>query len=306
MPKEKGVKEYMDIFSGITDWFKELFGGWLDAMFTKVTEILSMIIGDSIGNFKSPKVFSSDTWDMIETINEDIMLPIAGILMTYVVCYELITLLLEKNNMVEVDVWLIYKWIFKTFITIELVTNAFTIVNAILNVGGVVTSQIRWKTTHITSDLENTTLYFDDEALESLGVGDLLFMCLEFLLIIIMLYACYVIIQVILIKRIFNIYIQSSFASIPFATWGNSQLNNIGMNYVKNMLGLGFQTAMMVIALDVYAIKMQETLNDIVNADEGNFISSTTTVMPILIYSLVLIGVLKASDSIAKSIFDAH
>lgn len=296
----------MDIFEGISDWFKELFGDWLSAMFEKITEILSMIIGDSTGHLNTPAGFSSETWDLVKSINEDIMLPVAGVIMTYVVSYELITMILEKNNMAEMDVWQLYKWFFKTFITIELVTNAFTIIGAIINVGAVITNKIRWSTSHISSNLENTTLYFDDDILDEIGIGDLLFMCLEFLLIIILLYACYVIIQVIMIKRIFNIYIQSSFASIPFATWGNSQLNNIGMNYVKSMLGLAFQSAMMVIALEVYAIKMQETLNDLVSADGGNFIRSTTTVMPIVIYSLVLIGALKASDAIAKSLFDAH
>lgn len=306
MPKGKGGNYHMDIFGGLTDWVKDILGTWLSAMFDKITEILSMIIGDSAGQLKSPVGFSQETWDLVKSINEDIMLPVAGLIMTYVVSYELITMILEKNNMAEMDVWQLYKWFFKTFITIELVTNAFTIIGAIMNVGGVITTKIRWITSHISSDLENTTLYFDDDLLEELETGDLIFMCIEFLVIIILLYACYVSIQVIMIKRLFNIYVQSSFASIPFATWGNSQLNNIGMNYVKNMLGLAFQSAMMVISLDVYAIKMQETLNDLVSADGGNYIRSTTTVMPIVIYSLVLIGALKASDAMAKSLFDAH
>lgn len=283
------------ILESIDDWICNLMEPLVNACITGMLNLLGLLISDSSTKAqKLPSLYSNDVYWLMKQVNDNIMLPIAGVIMSYVVCYELITMLLEKNNMAEMDVWQLYKWMFKTFITIELVTNAFGITMAFFTAG----SEICMKVLDLTGELSDLSLTMTVDT-STMNVGQCLITLVECGVMLLVIMACYVIIQVTIIKRFFNIYIQSSVACIPYATWGNQQLNNIGMNYVKNMIGLAFQSVFMIIALDIYAVLVTNMLG-------GGSEISFSNLLEIAIYSLVLMGAIKGSDALSKSLFDAH
>ena len=54
---------------------------------------------------------------------------------------ELIQLIIEKNNLHDFDTWIFFKWIFKTFCAVLIVTNTWNIVMAVFDVAQNVVSQ---------------------------------------------------------------------------------------------------------------------------------------------------------------------
>jgi len=288
------------VTDSISDWLKELFSELITMMIKSIFEYITTMFGDASTIISAtPSSYNSTIFDMIQQINENVVLPIAGILMTYVVCYELITMLLEKNNMVEIDVFMIFKWFMKTFITIELVTNAFTIIMALFDVGaelvadatGVTGEIIELQATEITADVSSMSLPQVLATTASVGI------------LAAVLYVAKIWITLIIALRFFNIYIQSSVASLPFATWGNHQLNNMGMNYLKNMLGLAFQGMFMIITISIYVVLVTDC---VANLSSGGIAEFQENIPTMLIWTILLMVTLKGTDTLAKSIFDSH
>ena len=84
---------------------------------------------------QTPLAWNSGVFSMIRNLSETVIVPIAGVILTFVMCYELIQLVTEKNNLHDVDTWMFFKWIFKTFCAVLIVTNTWNIVMGIFDVG---------------------------------------------------------------------------------------------------------------------------------------------------------------------------
>ena len=65
---------------------------------------------------------------MIHTLSENIMVPIAGVILAIVMTVELIQMIVDRNNLHDVDTWMIFKWVFKSAAAILIVTNTWNIV----------------------------------------------------------------------------------------------------------------------------------------------------------------------------------
>ena len=130
------------IFQQITDWLKGiLVSGIRDNLtntFSSVNEQVGQIateVGQTPGNY-IPAVFQ-----MVRNLSETVIMPIAGIILTFIACYELIQLIISYNNLARFETWFIFKWIFKTFIAVELITNTFNITMAVFDVAQSVVNQ---------------------------------------------------------------------------------------------------------------------------------------------------------------------
>lgn len=286
------------IIERITEAIKEILIGFnetaLGSLFTDVNEKVGEIAGQ-VG--QTPQNWNSDIFSLIQGISETVIVPIAGIIITFVLCYELITMVTEKNNMHEFDTFNIFKWIFKAYVAIYLVSNTFNITMAVFDVGQHVingASSVISSSTEIDAASAVETLV---EAMEEMAVGELFLLTMESLIISMTMKILSVLITVIMYGRMIEIYLYTSVAPIPFATMTNREWGNIGNNYLKGLFALGFQGFFMLVCVGIYSI-LVSSMTVSTNLHGAMFSIAAYTV--ILAFSLFKTG------SISKSIFNAH
>ena len=284
------------LFDWITEWIKE---GLIDAITGQYTNIFDSVntqvadVASQVG--ETPQGWNSAVFTMIQTLSETVVIPIAGIILTFVLVYELIQMILEKNNMHEFDTFNIFKWIFKTFVATYLLTNCFTIVMAVFDVAqsvvadsaGVINGSL-----DVTAALENL-----ETQLEAMGMWELIGLWLETNIINLCMWILSIVIFVIVYGRMIEIYLSVSLAPIPFSTMVNRELGQMGQNYLRSLFALGFQGFLILICVAIYAVLVQSipASDDIHGAIWG-----TAGYTVLLAFSLFKTGTL------SKGIFNTH
>ena len=263
-------------------------------MFTDVNDKVG-IIASEVG--KTPSTWNGSIYTMIRGLSESVIVPIAGIIITFVLCYELISMITEKNNMHEMDTWMFFKWFFKAAVAIYLVTNTFDIVMAVFDIGqNVITGAGGYISGSTSIDID-ATLASMQASMESMSIGELLGLSIETLLISLCLKIMSILITVILYGRMIEIYCTVSVAPIPIATMSNHEWGSIGTNYLKGLFALAFQGFLIMICVGIYAVLIN---NMIIAANIHSALFSVAAYTVILCFSLFKTGTL------AKSIFNAH
>lgn len=285
------------LFDKIAEWLKGIL---VDAAMDNLTSLFESVnqqvesVAGQVGT--SPANFSPDIFNMIRNISETVILPIAGIIITFIACYELIHLVTEHNNLAQLDTWIFFKWVFKTFVAVLIITNTFNIVMAIFDVaqhvinssGGIISG-----TTAIgAAELETVK-----ESLEAMGVGGLLGIFLETFILKLMLKILSALVFVIIYGRMIEIYLMTSLAPIPLATLGNREQSQIGQNYLRSLFALGFQGFLILICVGIYAVLIRNF------AIGDNLIAGVWSVVG---FTILLCFTLFKTGSLAKSIFNAH
>jgi hypothetical protein len=286
------------LLSEIEEWIRTLLTGMvnsnLETMFTDVNEKTSEI-ASQVG--QTPQGWNGSVFSMIQGLSNNVIIPIAGIIITMVLCYELISMLTERNNLHEVDTWMFFKYFVKMWIAVYLVSNTFTIVMAVFDMGqSVVNSAASYisGTTAIDVSSMITTM---DTAMEAMEIPELAMLAIETALVSLCMKIMSVLIMIILYGRMIEIYLYTSVAPIPFATMSNREWGQIGTNYFKGLLALGFQGFLMMICVGIYAV-LVATMTVTSNIHMALFEIAAYTV--ILCYSLM------KTSGLAKSIFNAH
>ena len=285
------------ILEQITDWLKSMIisgiMGNLSGMFDSVNQQVGQIacdVGTTPANF-SPAVFS-----MIRNISESVILPIAGMVLTFIACYELIQMLIEHNNLANFETWTFFKWVFKTFLAVTLISNTFNITMAVFDVAQQVISRSGGLISGSTS-VSDATLTAMQATLEGMDLGPLLGLYLQTFVVQVTMLALSAIIFVIVYGRMVEIYLMVSLAPIPFATFGNHEQSHTGQNYLRSLFALGFQGFLIMICVGIYAVLIQNL------SFSDNIISSIWGVMG---YTVLLAFTLFKTGSLAKSVFAAH
>ena len=240
----------------ITEFIKDLLTGWitsnLDTMFTDVNTKVETIAAE-VG--KTPQNWNSGIFSMIKNLSDNVIVPIAGMIITFVLCYELISMIMEKNNMHDTDTFMFFKYIFKMWVAVYLVTHTFDIAMAIFDVANHVVSNAGGMITGSASiDVTEALKTLLETQIEDMGIGELLGLGLETMLVSLCLKIISVLITVILYGRMIEIYLYVSVAPIPFSTFTNREWGSIGNNYVKALLALGFQGFFMMVCVAIYAV----------------------------------------------------
>ena len=240
--------------------------------------------------------WNAGVFSLIRQLSETVILPVAGLILTFVATYELIQMILEKNNMHEFDVANIYKWVFKTACAILILSNTFNIVNAVFDVSQSVIAQaggLIQGSTDITPDM----LANLETTLESMELGPLLGLWLQSSLIGITMWALNTVIFVIVYGRMIEIYLLASLAPVPMATLANREMGNMGQNYLRSLFAVGFQGLLILVCVGIYAVLIQgiATGGDPIGAIWGT-----------VGYTVLLCFMLFKTGSISKSIFGAH
>lgn len=285
------------ILEQITDWLKSMIisgiMGNLSGMFDSVNQQVGQIAGD-VGT--TPANFSPAVFSMIRNISESVILPIAGMVLTFIACYELIQMLIEHNNLANFETWTFFKWVFKTFLAVTLISNTFNITMAVFDVTQQVISRSGGLISGSTS-VSDATLTAMQATLEEMDLGPLLGLYLQTFVVQVTMLALSAIIFVIVYGRMVEIYLMVSLAPIPFATFGNHEQSHTGQNYLRSLFALGFQGFLIMICVGIYAVLIQNL------SFSDNIISSIWGVMG---YTVLLAFTLFKTGSLAKSVFAAH
>lgn len=286
------------IFDAITNWIKDLFIGVIEGnltnMFTDVNEKVGTI-AEQAG--QTPQGWNSGVFDMIQSLSETVILPIAGLVITYVLCFELISMVTEKNNLHDIDTWMFFKYVFKAFVAVLLVSNVFNITMAIFDVGQHLVTQASGVIGSDTAiDIEEALATMMD-TLEDMGVAELLLLVVETFLVSLCMKIMSVLITVILYGRMIEIYLTCSFAPIPIATLTNKEAGGMGENYLRGLCALGVQGFLILVCVGIYAV----LVNDMVVADNLH-----TAIFSVAAYTVILCVSLFKTGTLAKSIFNAH
>ena len=285
----------------LTDWIKEFLKellidgimGNLSGMFDTVNNRVGEIAVE-VGT--TPAAWNAGVFSLIRQLSESVILPIAGLILTFVATYELIQMILEKNNMHEFDVANIYKWAFKTACAILILSNTFNIVNAVFDVSQHVIAQAGGLIAGST-DVSADMLANLETTLEGMDVGPLLGLWLQSSLIGITMWALNIVIFVIVYGRMIEVYLLTSLAPVPMATLANREMGSMGQNYLKSLFAVGFQGLLILVCVGIYAVLVQSiaTGGDPIGAIWGT-----------VGYTVLLCYMLFKTGSIAKSVFSAH
>ncbi len=285
------------ILDQITEWLKEMLVsgimGNLPGMFDSVNQQVGEIAGD-VG--MTPASFSPEVFSLIRNISESVIVPIAGLILTFIACYELIQMIIEHNNLANFETWIFFKWIFKTFVAVMLITNCFNITMAVFDVAQHVISQ-SGSIIQDSTAVDDAALASMQTALEAMELGPLLGLYLQTFVVQVTMMALSAVIFVIVYGRMIEIYMITSLAPIPFATFGNREQSHTGQNYLRSLFALGFQGFLIMICVGIYAVLIQNIAfsDDIV-----------MSIWSVLGYTVLLCFTLFKTGSLAKSVFAAH
>lgn len=236
-------------------------------------------------------------FNMIRNLSNNVILPIAGVILAIVMTMELLQLVIEKNNMHDFETWVFFKWIFKTFAAVLIVTNTWDIIMGVFdvaqsvvnNAAGIISSDA---SIEITSSITNL-----EARLMEMEVGELLGMWFQSLFVGVTMSALTVCIFIIVYGRMVEIYLITSVAPIPMATMLNHEWGQMGQNYLRSLFALGFQAFLIIICVAIYAVLVQSI------AVQEDINSAIWTCIG---YTVLLCFTLFKSGSVAKSIFNAH
>ena len=286
------------IIDSITEWLKELLISGITANLSGMFDTVNSKVGEIAGEVgKTPSAWNGGVFSMIQSLSYNVIIPLAGMILTFVMCYELIQMVIEKNNLHDIETFMFFKWIFKTFVAVLILTNTFNIIMGIFdmsqhvvsNAAGVIITDTNIDITTVIANME--------ESLKEMELGPLLGLWLQSTLIGFTMTALSICIFVIIYGRMIEIYLMTSMAAIPLATMVNREWGSMGQNYLRAMLALGFQAFLIMVCVGIYAVLVQSISTD------GDIIKAVWTCVG---YTVLLCFTLFKTSSMAKSLFNAH
>ena len=286
------------IWNKIVDWLKEVMVsgimGNLQGLFDQVNTQVSGIAGQ-VG--MTPQAWNGGVYNMIRSLSDNVILPIAGVILAIVMTMELLQLVIDQNNLHNFETWVFFKWMFKTFCAIMIVTNTWDIIMGVFDLAqsvvgsaaGIISSDTSIEITEVITNLE--------ARLRDMEFGPLLGLWFQSLFVGVTMNALTVCIFVVIYGRMIEIFVVTSLAPLPMATMMNKEWGQMGQNYLRSLFALGFQAVLIIVCVAIYAVLVQT-----ISAD-GDVSSAIWTCIG---YTVLLCFTLFKSGSVAKGIFNAH
>lgn len=286
------------IWQKFTDWLKDILVGSIMSNLTGMFDNVNAKVGEIAGQVGStPQSWNGSIYNMIRSLSDNVILPISGVILAFVMTIELIGLITERNNMHDIDTWMFFKWIFKTACAVLIISNTWNIVmgifeaaqNIVSNASGVIVGSTSIGMADNIADLE--------ARLNSMEVSELLGLWLQSFIVGITMWCMTICIFLITYGRMIEIYIVASVAPIPMATMFSREGGGMGQNYLRSLCALGFQGFLIIVCVAIYAVLVR---NMVVAGDIG------TAIWTCMGYTVLLCFSLFKTGSLAKSIFNAH
>lgn len=286
------------IFDSISQWFHDflvsIITSCLTTMFTDVNERVGAIATE-VG--RTPQGWNGSIYSLVHNLSDNVMVPIAGMIISFVLCYELITMVTSTNNLQSFDTWVFFKFVFKAWVAVYLLSHTFDFTMASFDVAQHIVNRAAGVISHDTNIDIAATIATMQTTMETMELGDLVLLALESMLLCQAMKILSILITVILYGRMVEIYCYISVAPIPFATVTNREWGTIGTNYIRGLFALGFQGFFIMVCVGIYAVLVR-TMTISTNIHFAMFSVAAYTV--ILCFSLFKTG------SLAKSVFNAH
>jgi len=286
----------------ILDWLEEWFKGVLiDGITSNLTGLFDTVntkVGEIAADVgATPQGWNSGVFNMLRNLSETVIVPIAGAILALIMCYELIQLIAEKNNLHDVDSWMMFRWVFKSAAAIILVSNTWNIVMGVFDVTQSVVNQSAGVIVGNTS-IDITSVVTDlDTRLSAMDIGGLLGLWFQSLFVGLTMNILSICIMLVVYGRMIEIYLVTSLGPIPLATMGNSEWRGMGQGYLKSLFALGFQAFLIMVVTGIYAVLVQSIA---LSADVSGAIWGCMG------YTVLLCFCLFKTGSIAKAVFAAH
>ena len=286
------------LWDKITEWLKEMLisgissnlSGMFDATNQKVAEISGQV-------GLTPQAWNGSVFNMVRSLSENVIVPIAGVILAFVMTLELIQLITDKNNLNDVDTWMFFKWAFKSAAAVLIVTNTWNIVMGVFDVAqsvvssasGVMVSDASIDISSVLTDLETR--------LAEMDIGPLFGLWFQSMFVGICTWALTICIFIVIYGRMIEIYLVTSVAPIPMATMMGKEWGGMGQNYLRSLLALGFQAFLIIVCVAIYAVLVQNI---------GTMTDISAAIWTCMGYTVLLCFCLFKTSSLAKSVFNAH
>ena len=286
------------IWESITEWLKEVLIGGIVSNLSGVFDSTNEQVGNIVGQVgMTPQAWNGGIFTMIQNLSNNVILPIAGAILAIVVTLELIQLITDKNNLNDVDTWMFFKWVFKSACAVLIVSNTWNIVMGIFDAAQSVVGSAAGLVAGNTS-INISSVVTDLEArLEAMELGPLFGLWFQSLFVGICTWAITICIFIVIYGRMIEVYLVTSVAPIPMATMANREWSQMGQNYLRALLALGFQAFLIVVCVAIYAVLLQNIAMD------ADISKAIWTCMG---YTVLLCFCLFKTSSLAKSVFNAH
>lgn len=287
------------IMEAIVDWIKEILVGGIVSNLSGMFDSVNQKVGEiatQVGT--TPQAWNSTIYSMVRTLSENVILPIAGVILAFVMTLELIQMVSDKNNFHgDVDTSLFFRWVFKTAVAVLIVTNTWNIVMGVFDVAQSVVNNAAGVIVADASIDINTVVVDLEARLMEMEVGPLFGLWFQSLFVGITMWALTICIFIIVYGRMIEIYLVTSVAPIPMATMLNKESGSMGQNYLRSLFALGFQAFLIIVCVGIYAA----LVNNIAVSDD-----ISTAIWTCMGYTVLLCFTLFKTGSMAKSIFSAH
>ena len=285
------------ILEQITDWLKEMLVSGIMQNLSGMFDSVNQRVGDiatQVGT--TPAAFSPGIFGMIRNVSESVIVPIAGMILTFIACYELIQMIIDHNNLANFESWIFFKWVFKTFLAVTIITNCFNITMAVFDVsqqviagaGGIIAGS---------TAIDSAALDSMQATVEAMDLGPMLGLYLQSFIVQTTMWVLGILIFVIVYGRMIEIYLMVSLAPIPFSTFGNREQSQIGQNYLRSLFAIGFQGFLILVCVGIYAVLIQSV------AFSQDIIASLWGVVG---YTVLLCFTLFKTGGLTKSVLNAH
>ena len=285
------------ILEQITDWLKEMLVSGIMQNLSGMFDSVNQRVGDiatQVGT--TPAAFSPGIFGMIRNVSESVIVPIAGMILTFIACYELIQMIIDHNNLANFESWIFFKWVFKTFLAVTIITNCFNITMAVFDVsqqviagaGGIIAGS---------TAIDSAALESMQATVEAMDLGPMLGLYLQSFIVQTTMWVLGILIFVIVYGRMIEIYLMVSLAPIPFSTFGNREQSQIGQNYLRSLFAIGFQGFLILVCVGIYAVLIQSV------AFSQDIIASLWGVVG---YTVLLCFTLFKTGGLAKSVLNVH
>ena len=286
------------ILDKLDEWLRGLLADGIKGNLTGMFDSVNTEVGEIAGQVgMTPQAWNSGVFSMIQNLSETVIVPIAGVILTFVMCYELIQLVTERNNLHDIDTWMFFKWVFKTFCAVLIVTNTWNIVMGIFDVAQNVVNASAGVIIGDTSVDISSVISNMDAQIEALPTGELFGLWFQSIFVGLTMNILSICIMLVVYGRMIEVYLTTSVGPIPLATMTNRDWGTTGQNYLRSLFALGFQAFLIMVCVGIYSVLVQGI------ATSGDISGAIWTCMG---YTVLLCFALFKTGSLSKSLFGAH
>ena len=286
------------LWDAITGWLEDILVSGIMSNLSGMFDSVNEKVGDIATQVGStPQAWNASIFNMVQTLSQNVVLPVAGVILAFVMTLELVQILMDKNNFHDIETAVFFRWIFKTACAILIVTNTWNIVMGIFDVAQGVVNQASGIIIGNTSIDLSAVMPDMEERLLEMDLGPLLGLWVQSLIVGITMWALTICIFIITYGRMLEIYLVTSMAPIPMAAMLGREWGGMGQNYLKSLFALGFQAFLIMVCVAIYAVLVQGiAVSDDISA----------AIWTCMGYTVLLCFTLFKTGSLSKSLFAAH